>query len=215
MPVRLDRAALRERADSVPALLKGLAGTPNRRVAASRQDTDDLTRRLAALPAAERHRALADFLRAEVAAVLNIPDSALIDAGRALKDLGFDSLTAVELRNRLNAATGLRLPSTLVFDHPTVEALTQRIAGEMFPDRESAERSLFDELDSVDNALSRAALDNMTRAKVVVRLQALLAKWSDPGRASAERAADNGVDVLESGTDEEIFALINDELGRS
>ncbi|MBB4783432.1 SDR family NAD(P)-dependent oxidoreductase [Streptomyces rapamycinicus NRRL 5491] len=216
VPARLDREALRGRADSVPTLLKGLVtSTPNRRVAVSRQDTDDLTRRFAALPGAERHRALADFLRSEVAAVLNIPDTALIDAGRAFKDLGFDSLTAVELRNRLNAATGLRLPSTLVFDHPTVEALAQWLVGEMFPAMQSAERSLFDELDSVEDALSRAAIDNMTRAKVVVRLQALLAKWSGPERASGERAADNGVDVLESGTDEEIFALINKELGRS
>ncbi|XXY93951.1 type I polyketide synthase [Sorangium sp. So ce296] len=90
-----------------------------------------LTDRLAGLAAPERERALSDVVRAEVASALGLAASAL-DTSRPLQELGLDSLVAVELRNRLAALAGVRLPATLIFDHPTASALARFLAGTLF-----------------------------------------------------------------------------------
>ncbi|MGK5534251.1 type I polyketide synthase, partial [Streptomyces sp. URMC 129] len=125
VPVRLDVPVLRERVGSgvLPALLKGLVRVPARRqAAAGAVGSGDLSQRLAALPDTEQHKLLLDIVRTHVAAVVgHAPMS--VQAGRTFRELGFDSLTAVELRNSLGTATGVRLPASLVFDYPTPEAL--------------------------------------------------------------------------------------------
>ncbi|MEV6766963.1 type I polyketide synthase, partial [Streptomyces sp. NPDC051105] len=130
VPVRLDQGALRAqaRAGMLPALLRGLVRTPARR---TQSVSGSLAERLAAIPEAERERVVLELVRSQVAAVLGHASSEVIDPGRAFKELGFDSLAAVELRNRLTQASGLRLPSTLVFDHPSPVAVARFLLAEV------------------------------------------------------------------------------------
>ncbi|MCX2731051.1 SDR family NAD(P)-dependent oxidoreductase [Saccharopolyspora sp. NFXS83] len=130
-PVRFDLAATRS-TDALPAVLRGLVRGPARRAAATGSGAGaELVHRLARLDPARHRDAVLDVVREEAAAVLGHPDPRAVDPDRAMADLGFDSLTAVELRNRLVAATGLRLPATLVFDYPTVAALADHVLAEL------------------------------------------------------------------------------------
>ncbi|MFZ1925212.1 MAG: type I polyketide synthase, partial [Solirubrobacteraceae bacterium] len=118
VPVRLDMAALRAQARMgvLPALLRRLVRVPPAR---PRDGGSSLSRRLASVPEAERAGVVLGLVRKHVAAVAGHDTPDEIDPERTFKDLGFDSLAAVELRNLLEQVTGLRLPATLVFDHPT------------------------------------------------------------------------------------------------
>ncbi|MEU6882656.1 SDR family NAD(P)-dependent oxidoreductase [Streptomyces sp. NPDC046712] len=133
VPVRLDGAALRERAAAgpLPAPLRDLVRTPLRRAAATVRPAgeESWAERTGALAPAERERAVSELVRTTVATVLGHATSTSIDAARAFRDLGFDSLTGVELRNRLSTLTGLRIPATAVFDHPSPEALAAHLVG--------------------------------------------------------------------------------------
>ncbi|MET9108798.1 type I polyketide synthase, partial [Streptomyces zhihengii] len=128
-PVRLDTAALRAQARDglVPAILRGLAPAPARRA-----DTGgSLGRRLAGVAEADREQVALDLVLEQVAGVLGHASAAAVDPARAFNELGFDSLSAVELRNRLTQATGVRLPATLVFDHPSPLAVARLLVAEV------------------------------------------------------------------------------------
>ncbi|WP_232533704.1 type I polyketide synthase [Plantactinospora sp. KBS50] len=124
VPARLDARALRALSGAVPPILRGLVRGPARRAAnTDTADGDALRDRLAGLGEAEQTRLLVDLIRTHIAAVLGHASANDIDPERPFSELGFDSLTGVELRNRLNAATGLRMSPTAVFDYPTPAAL--------------------------------------------------------------------------------------------
>ncbi|MGQ0842228.1 type I polyketide synthase, partial [Actinokineospora sp.] len=132
VPVRLDLAALRAQGE-VASLLRGLVRLrPRRSVAGGASATAGLVQRLSALGETERLHALVDLVRVQVAQVLGHAATTAVDPTRAFRDLGFDSLTSVEMRNRLSAETGLRLPATVVFDYPTAVALAGYLLGELF-----------------------------------------------------------------------------------
>jgi thioesterase domain-containing protein/acyl carrier protein len=108
--------------------MRGLVRAPARRAQAA---GGSLAQRLADAPAPDRQRITLEFVQAHVAAVLGHASPDAVDPSRPFRDLGFDSLAAVELRNRLTQASGVRLPTTLVFDHPTPTAVAQLLGTEI------------------------------------------------------------------------------------
>ncbi|MEU2394151.1 type I polyketide synthase [Streptomyces sp. NPDC007369] len=169
-----------------------------------------LRRRLSVMPQAEQALAVLELVRSHAATALGHPTTDEVGAGRAFKELGFDSLIALELRNRLNAATGLKLPATLVFDHPTPAVLAEFLRAEIVQDGSTAAAPGIAELEKLESALSVLDPDDGTRADIASRLQALLAKWGEPQAPSSGGAV---AEKLQEATPDELFQFIENELG--
>lgn len=206
-PVKLDLAALRARADTLPPTLRGLVRPAAVRRTVARQD-GVVTTRLGTLPESEREAYLLGVVAEQVAAVLGFASAASVEPERAFQEMGFDSLTSVELRNQLGALTGLKLTATIVFDHPTPARLAARLHELLGPGRNAAE-PLLAEIDRLEALLGSAAGGlNGSTAKVTARLDALVRKWADTQTGHAEQDAD-----LDVATDDELFAVLDNELG--
>ncbi|MBB6174413.1 acyl transferase domain-containing protein/aryl carrier-like protein [Nocardiopsis mwathae] len=206
-PVALDLAVLRSLGDALPELYRGLV-RPERRTGrrTSARAEIPLARRLTGLDVEEQQQLLLDFVREQVGTVLTHPAPRTIDVQRGLLDLGFDSLTAVELRNRLNTATGLRLPSTLVFDHPTTQAVAEYLRGELVGEAADPVQAALDALEAALSAAGPSDGDGPAET-YAARLRGLL------------RTVDGGPDGpdgpdLDQATDDELFAALDYELGR-
>lgn len=208
---------LRERAAGgvLPPMLRGLVRAA-RRVAnagGGAASGGGLTATLAALGQAEGARMLTGLVRGHVAAVLAHPDSSAVDPDRSFSELGFDSLTAVELRNRLDAETGLQLPATLAFDHPTVGALVEHLLRSLLPAPPSAQETLLAGLEQVERLLP-ADQDEATLAGLAAILHGALARWGSgqPGAGGEVEQAEQVAIRVGAASDEEIFAFIDEQL---
>ncbi|MFF5099041.1 SDR family NAD(P)-dependent oxidoreductase [Actinosynnema sp. NPDC000082] len=209
--------------EDAPALVRALSrhasGAPVRRVAnaAGAVAAEPLSARLPKLPAAEGRKLLTELVRGHVAGVLGHTSSAAIEPDRSLGDLGVDSLAALELRNRLGADTGLRLSSTLTFDHPTAEALAEHLFAE-FGGAAAAEGAVDLEAEVVrletllDSTSDPASVDEEQRARVGARLRALSARW-DGAASGADVPVVSEGRALETATVEELLGILDDELG--
>jgi acyl carrier protein len=204
VPARLDVPGLRARAArdglaGIPALWHDLmprSGQARPSAAGTGGDTESLRQQLAGMPAVKREQVLADLVRAHAAAVLGHASAGDVEPGRAFTDLGFDSLTAVELRNRLNAATGLRLPATLVFDYPSPVLLAAHLGTELGGGREDAAAEA-DE-NTLRNVLATVPLSRFRDAGLLEALLRLADLGDDAlAPASTEERADS-IDTLDA-----------------
>ncbi|MFD7561294.1 acyl carrier protein, partial [Streptomyces sp. NPDC059835] len=159
--------------------------------------------------AAERTALVLDLVRGEVAGVLGHADGRRVDPGRSLQELGFDSLTSVELRDRLTAATGLRLSATLVFDHPTAEALTGELLGRLVPEAPGS-GGLDRELDRLEAALAAAEAGTEDHDRAGSRLREMLRRWQAAADSAAGPSDDDGLADI---SDDELFSALDEELG--
>ncbi|GAA4526129.1 type I polyketide synthase [Amycolatopsis samaneae] len=131
VPARLDLALLAGAGDALPAVFRGLVRVRSRRAVGEGAAIGETARRLSGLDEEHRETALVDLVRARAASILGHAGPSAVDPGRAFSELGFDSLTAVEFRNTLSEAVGVRLPATVVFDHPNPIALARFLLGEI------------------------------------------------------------------------------------
>ena len=137
LPAHIDLVALRAKFDggTLPPMFVDLINAPTRRQVddslAAEKSKSALLQRLEGLPEDEQHAMLLDLVRSHIATVLGSASPESIDPDQAFQELGFDSLTAVEMRNRLKSATGLPLSPTLIFDYPNSAALAGHIHREL------------------------------------------------------------------------------------
>ncbi|MBB4911531.1 polyketide synthase 12 [Actinophytocola algeriensis] len=201
----VDQPALRARED-LPSILRGLVPTGGRRVASqATASARSLTERLPELPPAERRDVLLDVVRRQVAVVLGFGDPDAIDASRPFKELGFDSLTAVELRNKLGAALGTKLSATLVFDYPTASALVDHLLGTLVSAGDTGPAALPDVLDRLEAALS-GPVSADERRDALTRLADLTARL----RGAEDERSGPSEDDINSVSVGDLFRLIDD-----
>ncbi|WP_337819509.1 type I polyketide synthase [Pseudonocardia sp. Ae707_Ps2] len=196
-------------AGPVPPILRGLV-VGGRRSASDRTSSQDLARTLAEMAPERREEHVLSLVTRSAAAVLG-HDVAEVTVDKEFRALGVDSLAAVELRNGLTAATGLALPSTLVFDFPTPLAVARHLVGELVG-ATGPVPALTAELDRLDAALASADPADLTGADVLTRLRRLLARHEardrGPGGAGVE-------DRIREASAEDVLAFIDNELGRA
>ncbi|KDN20690.1 type I polyketide synthase [Amycolatopsis rifamycinica] len=205
VPIELDLREVRADAaagGTVPHLLRGLVRAGRQAARTASGENGGLAAKLTGLTVAEQEALLLDLVRGQVAVVLGHADSSGVRADAAFKDAGFDSLTSVELRNRLREATGLKLPATLVFDHPNPLALARHLRTELAVEEASPADAVLAGLAGLETAIAAAA-DEPGGDRITARLRELL-KAAEAAEARPGSSGD-----LDTASDEELFALVD------
>ncbi len=180
--------------------------------AGSGAEPSELVERLTGLTEQEQENALTELIRECVCAVLGFSGSEAVPVKKAFREMGFDSVTAVELRNRLSSRTGLKLPVTTAFDYPTSKALAAFMREQLLQDGEAAATAALAELDRIESAMAAVGADNVGRTRVLLRMKALVADWQEEPRGDAEASAAAEID---SASDDEMFQLLGKKFGIS
>ncbi len=213
---RLDPAALGDSSVALPPLFSQLVHRPVRR----RVDHTDtavsmsaLAQRLHGLAPEEQHRQLVELVCSQAATVLGNSASPDIDPDRAFQDLGFDSLTAVELRNRLKNASGLALSPTLIFDYPTPTALADHLRSRLAsvstdePDRLARFNEVARELETL---ASQPGWNPSDKSQLTSRIQTILTDLASQHDTNTNQPSD---DDIQQATESQLFAILDEELG--
>jgi polyketide synthase 7 len=232
---RIDPASLADHRAALPPLLSRLVPRPSRRVIDEIGNaaplTTTLVARLAGLTAEQRRGELVDLVRRSAATVLgrsDAPNAADIGAESVFRDIGFDSLTAVELRNRLKTATGLNLSPTLIFDYPTPVALAEHLGVRLAVTEAGADagagserQNVMGRFDTIIREL-QALLDQPDwkpedKTHLTTRIQALLATLGTQLDLYHSLAPldplDSDDDDIRTATESQLFAILDEELG--
>ncbi|MFD8726293.1 SDR family NAD(P)-dependent oxidoreductase, partial [Streptomyces sp. NPDC059629] len=214
VPIKLDLRAMRADATAgrpTQPLLRGLVNLGRQTARTASGDNGGLARRLVGLTPQEQEALLLDLVRGHVASVLGHAGVANVGAETAFKDAGFDSLTSVELRNRLREATGLKLAATVVFDYPTPLALARYLHGELGT-TDDALSLVNSKIEDIESLIIGLLSDEAKKTGVMLRLQGLMAKFNGLGEQTENSTV---AEQLESASADEVLDFINDELGIS
>ncbi len=193
-------------------------------VAEVSEATGELVGRLAVMSVGDQRQMLTDLVVRHAAAVLGYESADAVEAQRAFKDLGFDSPGAVELRNRLVSAVGVKLPSTMIFDYPNAAALAEFVREQLVGDEDGAanEEPALADLDRLESSLEAVPEDGELQREITARLQTLLSRWlrgagGGSGSGVADRPAGRKAVAgrLEEASADEVLDFINKELGTS
>nr|WP_210583635.1 type I polyketide synthase [Streptomyces sp. GESEQ-35] len=212
VPVKLDLRGVRAGAaagGTVPHLLRGLVPAGRQQARAAAGKDSDLLSRLSGLAEPEQEALLLDLVRAQAAVVLGHSGPESVRPESAFKDVGFDSLTSVELRNRLRETTGLKLPATLVFDQPTPLVLTRYLRDELGISDDVLSR-VNAKIEDVESLLGALSLDESMKSSIALRLQGLVARCNG---VVEQTDVSTVADKLESASADEVLDFIDEELG--
>ncbi|MCG0287847.1 type I polyketide synthase [Streptomyces sp. PSAA01] len=217
LPIKLDLGVLRAQGatGAVPPLLRGLVPQPRRTRQKARSahahdaDADALTVRLAGAGATDRQAILLDLVRQEAAYVLGYASVGRIGPDVAFTDVGFDSLTVIELRDRLLARTGLRLPATFAFDFPTPLTLSNHLTTRLGAD--TTQDPVLAEVARLEELVAARPPEGAKDSGAAARLRALAAKLSTDAPGSA--GCTDIEATLEAASVDDVLAFIDDEFG--
>ncbi|MFF1407044.1 type I polyketide synthase [Streptomyces sp. NPDC058294] len=168
---------------------------------------DGFAEKLAGLTGGERDRALQELVCGQAAAVLGYGGADAVEPTTAFRDLGFDSLTSVDLRNRISGAAGVPLPATLIFDYATPAALAKHLGSELAGADTSVD-SVLAELDRVAARLGDLTAEDIEQGGITTRLRSLLGDLDKMLGQDAAAVAGR----LEEASADDVFAFIDNEL---